>query len=66
MNAERKIIPIRDYSQAQTHAEWVRDTKLRDITNRYADLYQRLTARMQMEQSRVMRHFDGGRFDRAD
>lgn len=64
MNAERKIVPIRDYAQAQTHAEFVRDTKLREITNRYADLYQRLTARMQMEQARVMRAFDGGRYDR--
>jgi len=61
-----KIVPLRDYSRAQTHAEFVRDTKLRDIRQRYADLYQRLTARMQMEQSRVMREFDGGRYDRAD
>ena len=61
MNA---VTHIRDYSRAQTHAEFVRDTKLRDIRQRYADLYQRLTARMQMEQSRVVREFEGGRYDR--
>ena len=61
MNA---VTQIRDYSRAQTHAEFVRDTKLRDIRQRYADLYQRLTARMQMEQSRVVREFEGGRYDR--
>jgi hypothetical protein len=64
MNAQSKVVQIRDYSRAQTHAEWVRDTKLRDIQQRYADLYQRLSARMQMEMGRVNRHFDGGRFDR--
>jgi hypothetical protein len=64
MNAHSNITALRDYSQAQTHAEWVRDTKLRDIRQRYADLYQRLSARMAMEQGRVMREFDGGRYDR--
>jgi hypothetical protein len=45
-------------------AEFRRDTAIRDIRQRYADLYQRLTARMQMELGRVERDFIGGRLDR--
>jgi hypothetical protein len=64
MNAERKIIPIRDYSQAQTHAEWVRDTKLRDIRETCARLRQRLAAKQAMLEGRVHRDFERGRLDR--
>jgi hypothetical protein len=62
VNAQAQIRP--DYSRAQTNAECRRDAALRDIRQRYADLYQRLTARMQMEQTRVQREFLQGKFDR--
>lgn len=64
MNAERKIVPLQDYSQAQTRAEWVRDTKLRDIRQLCDRLRQRLSAKQAMLEGRVHRDFERGRFDR--
>lgn len=59
-----KITPLRDYSRAQTHAEFVRDTMLRDIREKYARLRQRAAARQAMEEGRVHRAFVAGGLDR--
>lgn len=60
------IAPMRDYSRAQTHAEFIRDTKLRDIRETCDRLRRRLTAKQAMLESRVHRNFEAGRFDHAD